>query len=112
MQVSLQQLNLVDILKISGRLDSQWVEDLETSIDSLINKKRVKLVLDFSDLEYISSAGLRVLVSALKQTRAMKGNVVLANIPVQIQDTLAIVGFNSLFSQYNSILEAVDSYSI
>lgn len=111
MQISLKSLKRIDIIKVTGRLDGVGVDDLETVTTDLAERKRFSLIADCSELSYINSAGLRVLMAALKQCKAHGGNLVFAHVNEQIADTFAIVGFQSLFEQFDTILDAVDSFS-
>ncbi|BCX02632.1 MAG: anti-sigma factor antagonist [Candidatus Roseilinea sp.] len=95
---------------MSGRVDSANAADFEQALKALLSKGRYNLVLDFSKLDYMSSAGLRAMVSALKAARQGGGNVVIAQPAERIVDTLTLVGFQSLFDQYSDVLEAVDSF--
>ena len=57
----------------------------------------------------MSSAGLRAMVAALKEAKAYNGSVLVAAANDKIRDTIALVGFQSLFPVFDDILEAVDS---
>jgi anti-anti-sigma factor len=61
-------------------------------------------------LEYVNSAGLRALLSALKDCKKAGGNVVLTHVQPRVADTLQLVGFQTLFEQYPDVLDAVDSF--
>ncbi|MCW1969092.1 MAG: STAS domain-containing protein [Anaerolineae bacterium] len=111
MQISLKSLKRIDIIKVTGRLDGVGVDDLETAISDLANRKRFSLIIDCSELSYINSAGLRVLMATLKQCKSHSGHLVFAHVNEQITDTFSIVGFQSLFEQFDTILDAVDSFN-
>ncbi len=110
MQIEVKSLKRVDIVTVSGRVDSSNAADFDDALRALLNKGRCNLVLDFSKLDYMSSAGLRAMVAALKAARQGGGNVVIARPTERIVDTLKLVGFQSLFNQYSDVLEAVDSF--
>ena len=76
---------------LTGRLDTNTAPELE---NELVDDLAVidKLVLDFKDLDYISSAGLRILLSAHKQMAA-KGGMTVKNVNATIQDIFDITGF-------------------
>lgn len=84
------------VLKVSGRLDIMTAPELETAIKE--NLEGVKaLVLDFKDLEYISSAGLRVVLGARK---AMGGNGEFAvrNLCSDVREIFDITGFSDIIT--------------
>lgn len=110
MEIEVKSLKKVDVVSLSGRVDSSNAADFDHALQALLNKRRHNLVLDMSKLDYMSSAGLRAMVSALKAARSGGGNVVIARPTERMVDTLQLVGFQSLFTQYSDVLEAVDSF--
>lgn len=78
-------------LKIIGRLDTATAPELEAAIDGCIADAR-ELLLDCSELEYVSSAGLRVILKAQKLMNT-KGTMKLANVNDTIMEVFDITGF-------------------
>lgn len=111
MEFQVKSLKKVDVVTVTGRVDSTNANDFDNALKGLLDKGRKNLVIDLANLDYISSAGLRALVSALKTARAGNGNIVIAQPNERMRDTLALVGFQSLFPQYNDVLDAVDSFA-
>ena len=83
------------IVEIEGRLDTSTAPQLESNLGTLDGVKR--LVLDFSKLEYISSAGLRVLLGAQKKMNA-KGEMVIKNVNDTIMEVFDITGFADILT--------------
>ena len=110
MEISVKPLKQVDIVKVDGRVDSATAAEFDNALNGLLNRGRRKIVVDCQDLEYISSSGLRALLSALKGAKSGGGNVVLARANDRIRDTIGLVGFQTLFLQYTDLVEAVDSF--
>lgn len=79
------------ILSLSGRLDAANAPMLETELKNSINGVE-KLVFDFKELEYISSAGLRVLLNAQKVMNR-QGKMIVRNVNDTIADVFEITGF-------------------
>jgi anti-sigma B factor antagonist len=77
-------------LKISGWLDTQTAPQLGEVLDE-IAENTTELVFDMSELEYISSAGLRQIVAAHKK---MNGNLTIKNVSDEIMDVFQMTGFN------------------
>jgi anti-anti-sigma factor len=77
-------------LKIKGWLDTQTAPQLGEALDE-ISENVTELVFDMSELEYISSAGLRQIVSAHKK---MQGNLTIKNVSDEIMDVFQMTGFN------------------
>ena len=109
-ELSVKPLKKIDVISVVGRIDSANVGELEVALKGLQERGRHKLVLDFERLDYISSAGLRAMVAALKTSRSNSGDVVLVKPNDRIRDTLSLVGFQSLFVQYDDLLDAVDAF--
>jgi anti-sigma B factor antagonist len=78
-------------LKVIGRLDTTTAPDLEKEISSSVEGIE-KLVLDFVELDYLSSAGLRVLLQAQK-TMNKQGEMVIKNVNETINDIFDVTGF-------------------
>lgn len=78
-------------LKISGRLDTQTAPELEKEIDATIPGIK-ELILDMVDLEYVSSAGLRVILKAQKAMNA-QGTMKLTGVNESIMEVFDITGF-------------------
>jgi len=110
MEISVKPLKQVDIVKVSGRIDSATAPEFDNALKGLLDRGRRKIVIDCEGLEYVSSAGLRAMLAALKAAKSNGGNVVLAQANERVRDTLALVGFQTLFLQYTDIVDAVDSF--
>jgi anti-sigma B factor antagonist len=116
MELSQRRLNRVDILKVSGRLTAAEAPQLQAELNKLFDQGRFRILLDFSDLEYISSPGLRILIEARKRAREWKltdfdrGDVRIVHIPPRIKEVFDLTGFTSLFQIYDDLVEAVGSF--
>jgi anti-sigma B factor antagonist len=110
LSLEVESLKKVDVLKLKGRIDSSNVSEFEEAMNALQQQGRHNLVLEMSGLDYMSSAGLRAMVAALKTARGKGGNVVVAQPTERMVDTLKLVGFQTLFPHYDNVLKAVDSF--
>lgn len=81
---------------LEGRLDTMTSPDLEAAIKESIDGV-TELVFDFTDLAYVSSAGLRVLLSAQKTMNA-KGSMVVKNVSEEIQEIFDVTGFSDILN--------------
>jgi len=100
-----------DVVKITGRVDSATAPQLSSVLEALADAGRHRIVLDMTNLEFISSAGLRVLVNMQKTNkRHNRGEVVLACVPKNIYNALDLVGFTILFKSFDDLLTAVGSF--
>jgi|HigsolmetaAR201D_1030396.scaffolds.fasta_scaffold12377_2 anti-sigma B factor antagonist len=116
MDISIRQLQRVDVISLSGRLDASSSPELKREIDALLDKGRARLVLDLTNLETLSSAGLRVIADARKRARAFKltdlegGDVRIAGPSKYIREVLDLTGFSTMLQIYDDTLSAVGSF--
>ncbi len=111
MEVKIRELKRVDLVEVSGRVDSATAPRLEAMLQELFAKDRFRIVVDMHGVEYISSGGLRVLVGALKQTRRWnRGDVCLADVPPRIKEVLKLAGLDVLFRAFDNTVDAVGSF--
>lgn len=87
----------VTIMQIAGKLDSNTSSEFEKEILALINSGETKFLIDGSKLDYISSAGLRVLLFSAKKLKASGGKIVLSALKDHIKEVFDIAGFSAIF---------------
>lgn len=111
MEITKSQFKHCDMLKLTGRVDSSTAPIFAQAMNEIIDSGRYKIVLDLSGVEFLSSAGLRVLVNAQKTCRRYnRGEVVIANVPPNIYSALDLAGFTALFKIFDDILAAVGAF--
>ena len=102
MQVEQELINNWQIIKVTGEIDSKTVGILRTFIDEkLIGDKSV--ALDLMNVPFMSSAGLRTLLTLQRSTSKMKVDLALIGVASEIQDTMKVTGFLQYFKIYDSI---------
>ena len=89
-----------------GRLDAVTVPALEVVIDEQMAARSFRLIIDLSEVAYISSSGLRALLRARRQAQAGGGDVVLCAMNQRVTEVFEMIGFNSLFRIFASPAEA------
>ncbi len=85
------------IIKVTGRMDAATAPQFEKSIGDLMGRGESSFHIDFSGLDYISSAGLRSLLLAAKQLKARKGELEISGVKGPVREVFKISGFYSLF---------------
>ncbi len=110
MEISERSEGTVKVVSLAGRLDAYAANDVEKKLDSLSSIKQLHLVLNLQELEYISSSGLRVILSTLKKTTKQKGEVRLACMNTSVKDVFDIAGFTQFFKVYEKEEEAINSF--
>jgi len=105
MQIAEAKKNAVVVLSVDGRVDASNAATLEQKILAVIAAGESRLVIDCSRLEYMSSAGLRVLLIAAK--RLTTGKLALASLNPQTRDVFDIAGFSSILQIHRTQDDAV-----
>jgi anti-sigma B factor antagonist len=95
------------VLGLKGRLDPTTVGIFEKKLVKVIEDGGKFVLLDFAGLDYVSSAGLRVLLTGAKRLKAVSGKIVLFSVKQYVKEVLDISGFSSIFSVCSSLAEAM-----
>jgi serine/threonine-protein kinase RsbW len=95
------------VITPSGRLDSNSSPRLEKSLSTQLQQGTTWLLVDMTDVEYIASSGLKVLVAAWRRARDAGGDVVLAGMQPRIIEIFEMVGFDMLFQIYPDLHAAL-----
>ncbi len=110
MEISTKEMKRVSLVSVSGRIDSATAPDFEKALQTLIQANRCQIVVDLKDVEYMSSAGLRGLVSSLKAAKAGGGDLRIAQPSQRVREVLELAGLNTIFTTYDDVTEAVGSF--
>lgn len=97
MTTTIQETDTQIIAILSGELDTAVAQETEKALMPLLNSKGKDVLIDCTELEYISSSGLRILLGILKQAKSDGSRVVLKNVNDVIHDVLNLTGFMSIF---------------
>ncbi len=86
-------------VSLKGNLMSkQQIQSLLDEVDYFFNEGIKKIIIELSDMEYMNSTGLSVLINIFTQARNRGGEVILTNIPEKINQLLIITKLNSIFN--------------
>lgn len=97
MKTTVQELDGRLVAVLDGELDTAAAAETEAALKPLFESTGKDLVLDCTDLQYIASSGIRILVNLLKTAKANGDRVVLKNVNEVIRDVLELTGFVSYF---------------
>lgn len=100
----------IAILKAEGFLDAHTAAELEKALDDLADGKNFQVIIDFSKLDYISSAGLGVLMAAITTFRDNQGDLKLVHLPPRILKVFDLLGFSKLFQIHATEEAAVSAF--
>ena len=97
MKTTVQEIDGRLVAVLCGELDTAAAAETEAALKPLFESTGKDLVLDCTDLQYIASSGIRILVNLLKTAKANGDRVVLKNVNEVIRDVLELTGFVSYF---------------
>lgn len=95
------------VVSVSGRMDAVTASDFEKALTEYLDQGNTALVIDFSDLDYISSAGLRSILATAKKMKGMNGTLSLANLKEVVKEVFDISGFSAIIPIYDSVETAL-----
>ena len=107
MIVERSSIGAVQVFRIKGRLDSVTSPAFEAEVLKVIRPGANRVVLDFTGVEYVSSAGLRVVLMAAKQTRATQGGFAIFGMAKAIHHVFEMSGFARIIALFDTEAEAV-----
>ena len=97
MTTSIQEIDGKLVATLSGELDTAAAPETEKALQPLLETQGKDIVIDCTELEYIASSGLRILLGILKKAKEVGSGVVLKNVNDVIKDVLDLTGFISIF---------------
>lgn len=97
----------VVVIVPAGRVDSTTSDELERRLRAVLDRKAPRVVVDLAHVEYISSAGLRVLLALAKRMREQKGALALASLGDSVRQVFELAGFLPLFTVAATRADAV-----
>ncbi len=110
MELKSEQIEGVSVVSIRGNVDALTAGEVQRYLDGLVANKVVKLTVDLSGVDFMSSAGLRVILSVSKSVRRQGGDLRLAAPKPPIEKMLKISGFTSIMKSFPSVNAAVGSF--
>ena len=111
MEIGKKIVDGVGEIFLEGRLDAYSSNQVEKTINSLIDEGLVKILINFKDTDYISSSGLRVMLASLKKLKKMDGNIKLVCLKPHVLEVFEIAGFTQIFDIYEVKEEALNSFN-
>jgi len=111
MEINDRAVNDVTVIFLAGNIDAMTAPKITEYIHEQVGKGNIKLVADLSGVEYTSSAGLRVILGAIKETRSQGGDLRLTGIQPDVSKVLTLSGFSNILKLFDDEESAVASYS-
>ena len=106
MEITVKSSGQVMVVEMAGDIDSNTAPQAEEQILPLV-QPGAKILLDMSGVEYMSSAGLRMLLSTYRQVSRQNGGIVLVGLAEEIKDTMSVTGFLNFFMIRDTVDEGL-----
>ncbi|WP_100934221.1 STAS domain-containing protein [Candidatus Chlamydia corallus] len=96
MNLLAKQYGDIIVIYLEGSLDAVSVPSVQESLDQFVQKKNFKIVLNFKDVSYISSAGIRLLLSSFKLVQSLGGKMCLCCVRESVAEVMRIAGLDQM----------------
>jgi len=107
LEIELEEIEKVVILRLDGRIDAATAPLLDRKIQALIEEGHIQIALDFAYVDYLSSAGMRVLLSEGRKLHAKQGTFVLFSLSSEVEEVLKMAGFDRILHIFPTEKEAL-----
>lgn len=112
--INVEAMKRVTLVSVAGRVDSSNAAELDNSLKEIMDGGTYNIVLNLSEVSYMSSAGLRALVSALRECKKHRGDVRLSEPSERVAEVLDLAGLTvaeaPLFQVYADNVAAIGSF--
>ena len=110
MKIETRESQGIQIVAFEGNLDTNTSPEAESKINELIDAGKQQLLVNFEQLNFISSAGLRILLATVKKLNASGGELRICSLNATVQEVFDISGFVTILSVKNTEEEALSSF--
>ena len=102
MEIQTRKEKAAVVVSVKGRMDAVTAPEFDKNMIDLISKGEKIFVVNFVELDYISSAGLRSILALAKKLKEKEGKILLAGVRGPVEEVLKISGFSSMFKIFDS----------
>lgn len=107
LEIELEEIDKVVVVRLEGRLDAATAPILDRKINTLAADGHIQIALDFAYVDYLSSAGMRVLLSESRKLHAKQGTFVLFSLSSEVEEVLKMAGFDRILHIFPTEKEAL-----
>ena len=102
MEAQIEEKGDVIVVRVLGRLDAASSPQLEKKINSIIESGHFKLIMNLAGVDYLSSAGMRLMLSISKKLKNLEGKVVACSLSEDVMDVIKMAGFHQVLELYST----------
>lgn len=111
-QINIQKLpHNVAVISIKGFLDAYTYNEFEQTVNDCFNQNYYKLVIDMSEVDYISSAGAAVLIGAIGMAQENNGNIIIIRPQPNVKEVFDLLGLSQIFTIVNNLEQALKIFT-
>lgn len=100
MEAQVEEKGEVTVIRLEGRLDAHSAPQLEKQLQAIVDSGHFKFVLNFEKVEYLSSAGMRLMLAMSKKLKNLEGKLVACCMNEEVMDVIKMAGFNQVIDIY------------
>ncbi|NQT26044.1 STAS domain-containing protein [candidate division KSB1 bacterium] len=105
-----KDVEAISVVYLKGYLDAHTASDFENALQQLVDEERIQIVVNLSELDYISSAGLGVFMGFIEDIRVKGGDIKLAELSDKVFRVFDLLGFPVLYEIFLNEEEAIQKY--
>lgn len=109
MELNIKNEEKGTLISVTGRMDAVSSPEFEKKLGRLIDEGNVNLIIDLTELDYISSSGLRSILITAKKLKGKNGQILLASLQAIVKEVFEISGFSIIIPIYESVEEAIEA---
>ncbi len=110
MNITERDVQGVSVFELDERIDSQGAVDVDQALQAAVAAGKHKMVLDMTNVAYISSAGLRILADVVTKCREADGDLKLISLNRRVLRVFRIIGFDKFLSIYDTLEAAIADF--
>lgn len=107
MQFIIEQIGKITQVKITGRVDALCADDLQAFLLDLFAREQIYLVIDCSDVFFLSSAGMRVFLTSMQEAEKKGGKIFFCGFKDRVEEVIRLTGLSNHFIHYPTLEETV-----
>jgi anti-sigma B factor antagonist len=110
MEINIKEVDGVNVVEFTGNLDTNTAPEAENQINGLLDGGASRILVNFESLNYISSAGLRVLLATAKKMMVTGGSLKICSLNSTVQEVFDISGFSTILSVATNEADALAAF--